>query len=105
MEWKKDLIVKLHKMGNLKECNNYRGITLLCLPSKVFNRELLECLKEAADEKLREHRASFRQKRSCTDQLATLCILIEQCIEWNYSLYINFVNYQKAFDSLDCSFL
>ena len=45
--------------------------------------------------------AVFRQDRSCTDQIATLRIIIEQSIEWNSSLYVNFVDYEKAFDSLD----
>lgn len=26
---------------------------------------------------------------------------MKQCIEWNSSLYINFVDYEKAFDILD----
>ena len=36
------------------------------------------------------------RERSCTGQT------IEQSIEWNSSLYVNnFVDYEKAFDSLD----
>ena len=39
--------------------------------------------------------------RSCTDQIATLRIIVEQSMEWDSSLYINFVDYEKAFDTLD----
>ncbi|VDP37860.1 unnamed protein product [Schistosoma margrebowiei] len=39
--------------------------------------------------------------RSCTDQMATLRIIVEQSIEWNSSLYINLIDYEKAFDSVD----
>ncbi|VDP35984.1 unnamed protein product [Schistosoma margrebowiei] len=39
--------------------------------------------------------------RSCTDQIATLRIIIEQSVECNSSLYINFVDYEKAFDSVN----
>ncbi|VDO96274.1 unnamed protein product, partial [Schistosoma margrebowiei] len=39
--------------------------------------------------------------RSCTDQIATLRITVEQSIEWNSSLYISFIDYEKAFDSVD----
>ncbi|VDP36338.1 unnamed protein product [Schistosoma margrebowiei] len=35
------------------------------------------------------------------DQIATLRIIVEQSIEWNSSLYINFIDYDKAFDSVD----
>ena len=41
------------------------------------------------------------QDRSCTHQIAILQIIVEQSIEWNLSLYVNFVDYEKAFDSLD----
>ncbi|VDP18734.1 unnamed protein product [Schistosoma margrebowiei] len=45
--------------------------------------------------------AGFRKDRSCTDQIATLRIIVEQSIEWNSSLYINFIDYEKAIDSVD----
>lgn len=31
--------------------------------------------------------------------------MIEQCLEWNNPLYINFIDFQKAFDSLHCDTL
>ncbi|VDP37335.1 unnamed protein product [Schistosoma curassoni] len=45
--------------------------------------------------------AGFRKNRSCTDQIATLRIIVEQSTEWNSSLYINFIDYEKASDSVD----
>ena len=53
------------------------------------------------DPKLRDQQAGFRQDRSCTDQTATLRIIVEPSIEWNSPLYVNFVDYEKAFDSVD----
>ncbi|CAH2319297.1 Hypothetical predicted protein [Pelobates cultripes] len=35
------------------------------------------------------------------DQIAILCIVVEQYLEWNSSLYINFIDYEKAFHSVD----
>jgi hypothetical protein len=53
------------------------------------------------DTKLRDQQADFCKERSCTDQNATLRIIVEQSLEWNSSLYVNFVDYEKAFDSVD----
>ncbi|VDO50503.1 unnamed protein product [Schistosoma margrebowiei] len=53
------------------------------------------------DAQLRGQQAGFRKDRSCTDQIATLRIIVEQSVEWNSSLYINFIDYEKAFDSVD----
>ena len=100
-EWREGLIIKLPKKGDLRECSNYRGIMLLSVPGKVFNRILLERIKEAVDPKLRDQQAGFRRNRSCADQIATLRIIVEQTSEWNSPLYINFIDYEKAFDSVD----
>ena len=100
-EWKEGYLIKLPKKGNLSSCSNYRGITLLSVPGKVFNRILLDRMKDVVDPQLRDHQAGFRKDRSCTDQIATLRIILEQSLEWNSSLYINFIDYEKAFDSVD----
>ena len=89
------------KKGDLGLCSNYRGITLLSVPGKVLNRIILERLKGPVDRTLRDQQAGFRPGRSCTDQITTLRIIVEQSIEWNSPLYVNFVDYEKAFDSLD----
>ncbi|CAI2734940.1 unnamed protein product [Schistosoma spindalis] len=100
-DWKEGLLVKIPKKGDLSNCDNYRGITLLSIPGKVFNRVLLNRMKDSVDAQLRDQQAGFRKDRSCTDQIATLRIIVEQSIEWNSSLYINFIDYEKAFDSVD----
>ncbi|CAI2724458.1 unnamed protein product [Schistosoma spindalis] len=38
MDWKEGHLIKIRKKGDLRECENYRGITLLSIPGKVFNR-------------------------------------------------------------------
>ena len=50
---------------------------------------------------LRENQAGFRPSRSTTDQITTLRIIVEQSLEWRTALCINFIDYEKAFDSLD----
>ena len=99
-EWRQGVIVKLPKKGNLSNCDNWRGITLLSVPGKVFSAILLNRLKAAIDGKLREEQAGFRSNRSCTEQIFVLRTVIEQCLEFQKSLIINFIDFQKAFDSI-----
>ena len=101
LDWKQGDLIKLPKKGDLSNCANYRGITLLSIPGKVLNRIILNRMKDAVDTRLRDQQAGFRSNRSCTDQIATLRIIIEQSLEWKSSLYINFIDFEKAFDSLD----
>ena len=104
-DWKDGHLIKLPKKGDLSNCGNYRGITLLSIPGKVFNRILLERIKASVDETLRENQAGFRKGRSCIDQIATLRIIIEQSEEWNSPLFMNSIEYEKALDSVDRSTL
>jgi len=60
-DWKKGVIIKLPKKGSLKDCNNWRGITLLSTPGKVFSRVLLNRLQDAVDCTLRDEQAGFRK--------------------------------------------
>ena len=99
-QWKEGIIIKLPKKGDLRDCSNYRGIMLLSTPGKVLNRILLERMKEVVDPKLRVQQAGFRRNSSCADQIASLCIIVEQSLEWNSPLYISFIDYEKAFDSV-----
>jgi len=100
-EWKKGHIVKLPKKGDLGDCKNWRGIQLLSLPSKIFTRIILERIRTAVNQKLRDEQAGFRAGRSCVDQIATLRIIIEQSLEWQSPVYINFIDFKKAFDTVD----
>jgi len=100
VEWHTGLIVRLPKKGDLGDCNNWRGITLLPVTLKVFCKILLNRLKRATEKVLRKEQAGFRSGKSCTDQIFTLRQILEQCTEWNSTVYINFVDFEKAFDSL-----
>ncbi|CAH8662821.1 unnamed protein product [Heterobilharzia americana] len=100
-DWKKGYLVKLPKKGDLSACKNWRGITLLSTPSKILSRIILERLRDALDSKLRPEQAGFRKYKSCADQIATLRIIIEQSIEWQSPLHLNFIDFEKAFDSVD----
>nr|KAG5708163.1 hypothetical protein BaRGS_002899 [Batillaria attramentaria] len=100
-QWKEGIVIKLPKKGDLRDYSNYRGIMLLSVPGKVLNRILLERMREAVDPMLRDQQVGFRRNRSCDDQIASLRIIVEQSLEWNSPLYINFIDCEKAFDSVN----
>ena len=99
-EWTTGLIIKLPKKGDLSNCNNWRGITLLSLTSKIMSRIIHRRLSNALDETLRSEQAGFRKGRSCSDHIFTLRQILEQSHEFNSPVYANFVDFRKAFDSI-----
>ncbi|XP_059176529.1 uncharacterized protein LOC131956122 [Physella acuta] len=100
-DWKLGYLIKLPMKGDLTQCNNWKGIMLLSAPSKVLTRIIIERLRDALDKKLRQEQACFLQDRSCMDLIATRLIIIEQSFEWQSFLYMTFVDFEKAFDSVN----
>ena len=98
--WTTGLIVKLPKKGNLTDCNNWRGITLLSVTSKILSRIIHKRLSDALDKVLRQEQAGFRPGRSCSEHIFTMRQILEQSQEWNSPIYANFIDFQKAFDSV-----
>ena len=75
-------------------------MTLLPISSKVFCRILLERIRIGIDKKLGKEQAGFRAKRNTTEQIFILRNILEQANEWRVGLYIHFVDFEKAFDSI-----
>ena len=99
VEWRQGIILKLPKKGDISNCNNWRGITLLSIPGKVFCTILLHRLHDSVEATLHDEQAGFRRLRSCVEQIFTLRKIIEQYAEFQQPLSINFVDFKKAFDS------
>ena len=98
-DWNKGTVIKLPKKGDLLNCNNWRGIALLPIVSKVFSRIILNRIQGPVDKIIRKEQAGFRANQTCTDHINTLRIIIEQSMEWKTGLHATFIDFDKAFDS------
>ena len=99
-DWRKSELVVLYKKGDTKECKNYRGISLLSVAEKAFARIILTRMQKAVDKRLRENQAGFREGRGCVDQIFSLKILMEKCLEYQIPGVVIFVDFKAAFDSV-----
>ena len=96
------LIVTIYKKkGDRSECGNHRGISLLSIVGKVFAKIILKRLQRASEEALPESQSGFRAGRSTVDMIFSLRQLQEKAIEQHRPLYIVFVDFSKAFDTVD----
>jgi hypothetical protein len=99
-DWKEGIIVKIPKKGDYRNFNNWRGITLLVVISKVFTHIILDRISGILETRIQKEQAGFRHNMSCIDQINTLRIIIKQSLEFKSPLYLLFVDYQKAFGSV-----
>ena len=94
-DWQKAVIVAIHKKGSKKLCKNYRGISLLSIPGKVFAKIL-----DARMRQVMEEQAGFRVGRGCRDQIFVMRQLAEKTIENNGKMYAAFIDLEKAYDKV-----
>jgi hypothetical protein len=69
VQWKKSIIVPIHKKGDKTGCNNYRGISLLSTSYKILSNILHSRLVPYVDEIIGDHQCGFRRNGSTTDQI------------------------------------
>ncbi|XP_048487060.1 uncharacterized protein LOC105395445 [Plutella xylostella] len=100
-EWNVGVICPIHKKGSRKRCSNYRGIALLPTVYKILSYILLRRLEPYAEETLGDYQCGFRRNRSTVDQIFLLKQLMEKKWEYAQDIHALFVDFTKAYDSVD----
>ena len=105
--WSESIVVPIHKRGSIHEANNYRGISLTSILSKVFVHVLKRRLTEWADENdlISEEQAGFRNGYSTIDNIFALHCIIHRQLLRRKKLYVAYVDFHKAFDTVNRSTL
>ena len=65
-------IIPVPKPGDLSVTDSYRGISLTCIMAKMFNRLLLNCIREVLDLKLGKNQKGLRTKRMTVSQILAI---------------------------------
>ena len=104
-DWAEAIVTPIHKKGNTEHVDNYRGYlysvftTLSKCYASVLNARLHFWLKENAA--ITEGQAGFRKNYPTVDQIVNLYAIVQKCFrKKGQKLYIAFVDFRKAFDSV-----
>jgi len=99
--WALGMIVPIYKKtGAVEELDNHRPITLLCIPSKLFEM-LLNARLSAWVEKQRalcDEQGGFRSGRGCADQLFVLQEIFSDRRERGLETFAAFLDVKSAYD-------
>jgi hypothetical protein len=94
-------IIPFPKKGDLSLATNYRGISLLSIAAKIYNKLILNHLVPKVEPVLRNNQNGFRSGRSTLSQILTLRRIIEECKFCNLDVVLIFIDFRKAFDSIN----
>ena len=98
--WTRGIIVPVPKKGNPNDVNNYRGITLTSVFSKIFSLLLDNRLRKWSENNniLTDFQFGFRKDKSTVDCIFVLSSLINKLLCDKSRVYCAFVDFRKAFD-------
>ena len=91
----------LPKKGSAKEWSNYCAIALISHASKVLLKILQARLQQYVNRELPDVQAGFRKGREARDQISNIHWIIKKTREFQKNIYFCFIDYTKAFDSVD----
>ena len=104
IQWAKAIVVPLYKKGEVNSPDNYRGISLLSMTSKIFTGILNKRLYSWSEDndKINIEQAGFRRSHSTIDHIFTLHSMISNCLygRRRSKFYVCFVDFKKAFDTV-----
>ena len=92
-DWVDAVLVPIPKKGDLSNCDNWRGISLLDVVGKVGGI-LQDRLQQLAEEELPESQCRFCKGRECTDMIFVVCQLVEKT--WEHKSILPIYRPQKG---------
>ena len=105
--WTESVVLPLYKKGDVNNPNNYRGISVSDVSSKLFstiiNRRLQEWVQD--NNITDEYQAGFKQGYSTIDHVFTLIAFVQKQLSMHRKLYVAFIDFEKAFDSINRNLL
>ena len=98
---KRSILIPIPKKGSTKECSNHWTIALTSHASKVMLKILYARLQHYKNQKLLDVQAGFRKGRGTRHQIANICWIIEKARNSRKKIYLCFIDYTKACNSVD----
>ena len=100
VDWCRSIFMPLPKKGDTRECKNNRTISLISHASKIMLYIIVERIKQHMRREIPPEQAGFVEGRGTRDQIANIRNIMEKAIEFNRPVYMCFIDYSKAFDTV-----
>ncbi|VVC29027.1 Reverse transcriptase domain [Cinara cedri] len=98
--WRISIICPIHEKGDIMECENYRGISLLNTSYKLLSNILLTRINPYIKEIIGEYQAGFMLGKSTIDQIHIVKQVVERDTN-TIKIHLLFVDFKAAYDSIN----
>jgi RNase P protein component len=100
--WEESVVLSLPKDGDLADCGNYRGISLMSTTLKVITVILADRISTAGEtfNLFSPTQAGFRRKEECITQAACVIDILQRRRITGEDSYATFVDLKKAYDTV-----
>jgi hypothetical protein len=95
-EWKIAIITLIHKKGDKRKCENYRGISVTSIFSRIYGRILAKLVESEYKNMEMEEQSCFRAGRSCIDNIVCITQLTDKKKATNRELQLLFIDLTKT---------
>ena len=97
------VMIPLQKKMNAVECSDHRTISLISHASKILLKILTNRIKAKARDFIGRNQFEFRKGCGTRDAIGVMRMICERSLEFRNNVYICFVDFEKAFDRVNCS--
>ena len=94
------MLSPIYKKGDRLTPANYRAISHLSIPGKIFSQILLDRMKPQTERRIRESQFGFRPGRRTVDAIFVTRQILEKAKERNIKVHMNFIDFKSAFDTI-----
>uniref|UniRef100_A0A1W7RAL1 Endonuclease-reverse transcriptase n=1 Tax=Hadrurus spadix TaxID=141984 RepID=A0A1W7RAL1_9SCOR len=104
-DFTRSIMITIPKVNNAKECKNFRTISLISHTSKILLHIILQRISNQIQENVSEDQLGFRPQRGTREAIFQMHTIIEHTYRDDRSLYLCFIDFEKAFDRIDHNLL
>ena len=101
-EWNSASIVSIPKKGDLSDCNNYRGISLINVGLKILSKIVTKRISDYAFSNgiIRPEQFGFRNKEECISLFVSIREICQRRKFKDKFTFLAFLDIKKAYDSV-----
>jgi len=95
------IFIVIPKKPRALDCSDFRTISLMCHTLKLLLTVILKRISEKINRNVSEEQAGFRKNSGTREGIFNIKIIIEKYLEMGKDIFACFIDYSKAFDTVN----